>query len=81
MWRAHVYQFVRVTIVMVNRPPKPLEDELYALLEVQSAEVDAIDATRFQFLDHVDREFDAIVFHKPVVMLRKNEVITTHGLL
>lgn len=66
---------------MVNRPPKPFEDELYALLEVQSAEIDAIDATRFQFLDHIDREFDAIVFHEPVVMLRKNEVMREHGLL
>lgn len=77
----HIYQFVQVTVIIVNRPLEPFEDELYTLLKVQSAEIDAVNAAYHQFLDHVDRELDAIVFHKFVVMLRKNEVMATHDLL
>jgi len=65
---------------MVSCPLEPFEDELYTLLEVQSAEIDAMNATRCQFLDHINCKPDAIVFHESVVMLRKNEVITTRDL-
>jgi hypothetical protein len=67
-------------VIMVNRPLEPFKDELYTLLKVQSAEIDAMNATHCQFLDHVDRELDAIVFHELVVMLRKDEVTTTRDL-
>ena len=67
-------------VIVVNRPLEPFEDELYTLLEVQSAEIDAMDAARCQFLDHINCKLDAIIFHKSVVMLRKNEVMTTRGL-
>ena len=77
MGSIHVYQFVRATVVMVARPLKSFEDELHTLLEVQGAEIDAMNATRYQFLNHVDREPDAIILHEPIVMLVKNEVMTT----
>ena len=67
-------------IIVVNRPLEPFEDELYTLLQVQSAEIDAINATRCQFLNHLDRELDAIVFHELVVMLRKDEVMMVREL-
>ena len=61
---------------MVARPLEPFENALYTLLEVQRAEIYAMNATRCQFPDHVGRELDTVVFHELVVMLRKNEVIT-----
>jgi hypothetical protein len=64
---------------VVARPLKPFENELYTLLEVQGAEIDAMNATRYQFLNHVDREPDAILLHEPIVMLVKNEVMTTRN--
>ena len=66
-------------IIIMNRPLEPFEDELYTLLEVQGAEVDTMNAARFQSLDHVDCEVDTIVFHELVVMLHKNEVLATRN--
>ena len=71
---AHVYQFIRVMVIVVTRPLESFENELYTLLEVQSAEIDATNATRRQFPDHVDCELDAIVFHELIVVLGKDEV-------
>lgn len=62
-------------IVVVTRPLESFENELHTLLKVQSTEINTMNATRYQFPDHVDREFDAIVFYESVVMLQENEVI------
>ena len=75
MERTHVDQFVQVTVIVVTRPLEPFENALYALLEIQSTEIYAMNATRCQFPDHVGRELDPIIFHELVVMLHKNEVI------
>ena len=61
-------------VIVVTRPLESFENELYTLLEVQSAEIDATNATRRQFPDHVDCELDAIVFHELIVVLGKDEV-------
>lgn len=54
---------------MMDGPLEPFEDESYTLLKVQSAKIDAIYTICCQFLDHIDCEFDAVVFHELVVML------------
>ena len=56
-------------VIVAACPLKPFEDALYALLEVQSAEVYTVNATRCQFPDHVGRELDPIVLYELVVVL------------
>ena len=56
-------------VVVVTRPLEPFENALYTLLEVQSAEVYTVNATRRQFPDHVCRELDPIILYELIVML------------
>lgn len=63
-----------MTIVAVNSPLEPFKNESHALLEVQGAKIDAIYATCCQYPNHADCKLDAIIFHKLVVMLHKDEV-------
>ena len=69
MKRTHIDQFVHAMVVVVTRPLEPFENALYTLLEVQSAEVYTVNATRHQFPDHVCRELDPIILYELIVML------------
>jgi len=56
-------------VIVVTCPLEPFENTLYALLEVQSAKIDTVNATRYQFPDHVGRELDPVVLYELIVML------------
>ena len=56
-------------VIVATSPLEPFENALYALLEVQSAEVYTVNAARCQLPDHVGRELDAVVLYELIVML------------